>query len=418
MSQNLIIGNLYKRINLNDNFNTTRFSSSREGILSIDNNIILFCTLEKALKDKQFHYNDYFENDFFRWDSQNPQHINTPMIQRMVKGEVDIFLFCRIFDKIKGRSQPFVYCGKLEFSEHFENTARPVHIIFESIEFQDRPNAELKEIYEWRPRENRINPKRKSVDYKISKRSLKLENGKNTNYTIDLAKIRDRLLKQTNYTCQGSELKTGKCDVQLNDHPEWLYLYHINGRSGDNSPSNIKILCISCHQRQPKHETLKVPARARNEIARRRSKILSHSTNNIPSKTKSLHDNNLDLHRTIELYAKNRAVKVYENTMYSVNDASTNDHFNLLCVKEGHNPRRILVKATTDEGVNIVLSKDEVQSAKDKNSITDLFVVHSIIIQNEKNHFEVKGGKIKHLQNWEPNENALTPSQYNYKLPQ
>ena len=131
-----------------------------------------------------------------------------------------------------------------------------------------------------------------------------------------------------------------------------------------------------------------------------------------------LHDNNLDLHRTIELYAKNRAVKVYENTMYSVNDASTNDHFNLLCVKEGHNPRRILVKATTDEGVNIVLSKDEVQSAKDKNSITDLFVVHSIIIQNEKNHFEVKGGKIKHLQNWEPNENALTPSQYNYKLPQ
>ena len=190
----------------------------------------------------------------------------------MVKGEVDIFLFCRIFDKIKGRSQPFVYCGKLEFSEHFENTARPVHIIFESIEFQDRPNAELKEIYEWRPRENRINPKRKSVDYKISKRNFKLENGKNTNYTIDLAKIRDRLLKQTNYTCQGSELKTGKCDVQLKDHPEWLHMHHINGRSGDNSPSNTKILCISCHQRQPKHEKLSVPSRARREIARRRNK--------------------------------------------------------------------------------------------------------------------------------------------------
>ena len=104
MSQNLIIGNLYKRIELNENFNTTRFSSSREGILSIDNNIILFCTLEKALKDKQFHYNDYFENDFFRWDSQNPQHINTPMIQKMVNGEVDIFLFCRIVEKIRSKS--------------------------------------------------------------------------------------------------------------------------------------------------------------------------------------------------------------------------------------------------------------------------------------------------------------------------
>ena len=42
MSQMLIIGNLYKRIDLNDYFNTKRFSSSREGILSIDNNIILF----------------------------------------------------------------------------------------------------------------------------------------------------------------------------------------------------------------------------------------------------------------------------------------------------------------------------------------------------------------------------------------
>ena len=70
MSQMLIIGNLYKRIDLNDYFNTKRFSS-REGILSIDNNIILFCTLEKSLKDKQFHYNDYFENDFFRWDSKS-----------------------------------------------------------------------------------------------------------------------------------------------------------------------------------------------------------------------------------------------------------------------------------------------------------------------------------------------------------
>ena len=34
------------------------------------------------------------------------------------------------------------------------------------------------------------------------------------------------------------------------------------------------------------------------------------------------------------------------------------------------------------------------------------------------NVFEVKSGKIKHLQNWEPNENALTPNQFNYEVPQ
>lgn len=92
------------------------------------------------------------------------------------------------------------------------------------------------------------------------------------NYSIDHTHIRDKLLKKTNYTCQGSELKSGKCDVRLEDHPEWLHLHHINGRSGDNSPSNIKILCISCHSRQPLHTKMKVPAKAIAEITRRRRK--------------------------------------------------------------------------------------------------------------------------------------------------
>ena len=39
MSEDLIIGNFYKRIDLNNYFNTDRFASSR-GILSLDSNII------------------------------------------------------------------------------------------------------------------------------------------------------------------------------------------------------------------------------------------------------------------------------------------------------------------------------------------------------------------------------------------
>jgi len=105
------------------------------------------------------------------------------------------------------------------------------------------------------------------IDQKYYRKNNMEQNG---NYSIDHANIREKLLQKTNYTCQGSELKTGKCDVQLKDHPEWLHMHHLNGRSGDNSPSNLKILCISCHQRQPKHEKLTVPSRARREIARRR----------------------------------------------------------------------------------------------------------------------------------------------------
>ena len=107
------------------------------------------------------------------------------------------------------------------------------------------------------------------IDQKYYRNNNMKQNG---DYNFDHASIRENLLQKTNYTCQGSQLKTGKCDVQLKDHPEWLHMHHINGRSGDNSPSNTKILCISCHQRQPKHEKLSVPSRARREIARRRNK--------------------------------------------------------------------------------------------------------------------------------------------------
>ena len=415
MSQKLIIGNLYKRIDLNDYFNTKRFSSSREGILSIDNNIILFCTLEKFLKDKQFHYNDYFENDFFRWDSQNPQHINTPMIQKMVRGAVDIYLFCRIFDKIKGRSQPFVYCGLLEFSEHFENTSRPVHIIFESIEYQDNPNLKLKEIYDWRPSGKRINPKRKSVSYKISKRK-KFSNLNNVgNYSIDHAQIRERLLRNLNYTCQGSELGTGKCDVQLKEHPEWLYLHHINGRLSDNSPSNVRLLCVSCFQRQPLNNKIKVPPGAIHKIDRKRAKISSDVKKPVSNKNENSYEN--DLNEIIQTYAVNRAIKVYENSMYVVNKVSSDNKFNLLCEKKGYQSRKILVKGSIESGEVVTLNKHEVISARDQSSITDLFIVHSITVEKVDNKFDAKGGTIKHLQNWVPSQDDLTPIQYNYIVP-
>jgi len=108
------------------------------------------------------------------------------------------------------------------------------------------------------------------IDQKYYKANNLKQNG---NYTIDHAKIRENLLLLTNYTCQGSELKSGKCDVQLKDHPEWLHMHHINGQSGDNNNQNIKILCISCHQRQPLHGKLKVSLTAINEINRRRKKM-------------------------------------------------------------------------------------------------------------------------------------------------
>ena len=111
-NQKFIVGNLYSRKSILDTIDEPTFSSSREGIFYCRNSstTILFTDLDKSQKKEQFIYNDYFENDFFHWDSQNKQHINTPRIQEIVNKEVKVILFCRIKKSIKGNTQPYIYC--------------------------------------------------------------------------------------------------------------------------------------------------------------------------------------------------------------------------------------------------------------------------------------------------------------------
>jgi hypothetical protein len=47
-------------------------------------------------------------------------------------------LFSRIHPKIKSKTQPFVYCGRLEYVEYDENKTRPVHIISLSLDPKDQ----------------------------------------------------------------------------------------------------------------------------------------------------------------------------------------------------------------------------------------------------------------------------------------
>ena len=59
----------------------------------------------------------------------------------------------RITPKIKNITQPFVYCGRLKYFEYEEGTSKPVHIVFQNIDFQDdTDNEELLEIYSWKPK--------------------------------------------------------------------------------------------------------------------------------------------------------------------------------------------------------------------------------------------------------------------------
>jgi hypothetical protein len=154
MNHTLILGNHYTKKELSSIFNQKGLLSSREGIFS-SNTLkfyLFFVDLVKEKKKLEFQFNDYFEQDYFHWDSQPSQHINTPRIQKIVNKEIPILLFTRVHQKIKSKFQPFVYCGGLEYLEHDENLTKPVHIIYQSLDYDESTqNQNLIDIYNWKP---------------------------------------------------------------------------------------------------------------------------------------------------------------------------------------------------------------------------------------------------------------------------
>lgn len=155
-NSDFLIGDLYTRASIGEILNDERLKSSREGILSSGNSILLFVTLDKVNQtNSKLRYNDFFEGNLFHWDTQSVQTINTPRIQKIVKGEVDVLLFTRVNEKFKSKSNPFVYCGRLTYKSHDEATSKPVHIVFNCLDYQDEPNAQLAKVYDWTPSSDR-----------------------------------------------------------------------------------------------------------------------------------------------------------------------------------------------------------------------------------------------------------------------
>mgnify|MGYP006111377319 FL=1 len=152
--QVLQLGEKYSKKDLAALLDQANLSLVREGIFHCKNSdsSLAFVDLEKKGKDDRLHYDDFFEEDFFHWDSQTTQHIESPKIQEMVSGARTTYLFARISPKVKNVTQPFVYCGRLVYSTYEEGTAKPVHMIFQNVDYDDyTENEDLMDIYLWNP---------------------------------------------------------------------------------------------------------------------------------------------------------------------------------------------------------------------------------------------------------------------------
>ena len=236
------IGSQYSKNDLAVLLDQPSLMTVREGVYSCKNSpsYLLFVDLEKVGKETRFHFDDFFEEDYFHWDSQTTQHIQSPKIQAIVSGDLTPHLFVRIKQKEKSKTLPFVYCGRLVFDTHEPNTSKPTHIIFQNLDYDDFTNNQnLLEIYRWKP-----SSAGKSTKSTITKQGS-ISSGRKTKYKQPNETERRGLVTsrvgQGYYRQQLIEKWDGKCAVSKMDILPILIASHIVPWSEGNDEERLDV---------------------------------------------------------------------------------------------------------------------------------------------------------------------------------
>lgn len=154
----LDVGQEYTRRDLAVLFGEAHLATSREGYYGRDGQVFMpfFVTLDKEKADPAVAYNDYFEGGLFFWESQHQNTLRSKWIKKWLDAEVTPLLFIRLVARRQGRTQPFVYAGRLMSPVADETSERPVKLVCEPIDISDPPPTSLKAMIEWSPGESRI----------------------------------------------------------------------------------------------------------------------------------------------------------------------------------------------------------------------------------------------------------------------
>ena len=254
----LSFGEYYTKNSLSDILNEPYLKTVREGIYTSTNtgSILLFVDLVKQGKEERFHFNDYFQEDYFHWDSQTTQHINSPRIQKIVQGDVEINLFIRVKSRIKSQVQPFTYCGRLNYVDHDDTTSKPVHLVFQSIDYTETSNSQnLIEIYDWKP--EKVGGTSNNYFKFVPKGESVQREQKKPNYTERKGLVTSRV-GQGYYRQEILKKWDGKCSLTGCSVKDILISSHIKGWSESNDserldPENGILLSPNCDSLFDKH---------------------------------------------------------------------------------------------------------------------------------------------------------------------
>jgi hypothetical protein len=276
--------------------------STREwtGIVEFENCILLFPTLDKSDLPPEHSYVDVFDGSQFKWESQNRNTQQSPVMVRIMSGGTTVLLFCRIHPKAKGKPVPFIYAGRLLARK--ARGQNPVKVLFDSLDFQEKPNEVLARLYSWRP-------------------------------------------------------------------------------SGGRKLDPVEM---------PEDATVPQTGQGRQMDGRKRL--------------------------AIEKWAMEKVRLHYESLGYELKDTSRIRPLDYEGWKNGE-CRRIEVKGLTGGLVPVVVTAGEVKAALDEPGSTDLAIIYEIgLIETVPGVFEGEGGVLHLIENWRPENERLTPVQYQYKV--
>ncbi len=92
---------------------------SQSGVVERDQLILLFVTLDKSGKPDEQKYDDAFVSaQEFRWQTQNRTKRDSDAGRRLAEHaaqRIGVHLFVRAVAKVRGTTQPFIYCGPVTF---------------------------------------------------------------------------------------------------------------------------------------------------------------------------------------------------------------------------------------------------------------------------------------------------------------
>ncbi|MEM7775053.1 MAG: DUF3427 domain-containing protein [Pseudomonadota bacterium] len=125
-------------------------------------------TLDKSDFNPDAAYNDYFEDGLFYWESQKKNTPESKTLRRLMHADYIPLLFVREKRKVKSKTQPFFYAGRLLEPEIDPDSNQPVKFAFRPVDLDETVPESLLPVVAWKPAPARRRPPAPEFSHRLS----------------------------------------------------------------------------------------------------------------------------------------------------------------------------------------------------------------------------------------------------------